>query len=570
MSQIPSIMHYQVAKDLFNKKLQEMTSNNQYERQAVLGDLNFKKTDNDDNDDNDDLTLKQQIPAIKRLIRQIKVALHRTSVKSSNIDKVEELFFDLEDIFAQNPNLVTLIGQNPMYRDLIDKIEKLKSEATWFRLQNEETYDEDFTDPAHRKANFPKATSTDDEDYEDDEYYGYNPRLEAGDYYYDRDFGDFDEDDADNISEPSYSRNRRPSTDTRRARAPKRKRYFRYRDPVHFQTYDKDYEPDPDIYSPKQTANSKKTIIPRSKARVFNEDYEDEAFEDDTDNRIQVNEGDDYDETRVNRSTDSPGSIDSIDRAVNERFGFGKNKRKLSKKERSKKCICEECYGSGWMDWISKGINFVSGLFGNKKTSTTYEEPQYEENFHDDYEPPKSNDNFLVSGSQRTRLLSILGLPSNATKQEVIGAYRKLALKHHPDKGGDPEKFKQISTAKVDLVGAGIPCIHCAKGMGILKKIKINKPIKKITKSKGGNLPNYLKSSYKKAIESQDIPYNYDGKTPNKHLSYFGNNKKNGIQETRLQSQVKSALSSKFDQAIKRVNEDTFLSSGTGKKVSFV
>ncbi|MBI2607401.1 MAG: molecular chaperone DnaJ [Candidatus Doudnabacteria bacterium] len=44
---------------------------------------------------------------------------------------------------------------------------------------------------------------------------------------------------------------------------------------------------------------------------------------------------------------------------------------------------------------------------------------------------------------------SILGVAKTATAEEIKKAYRKLAHKHHPDKGqgGDPEKFKQASEA---------------------------------------------------------------------------------------------------------------------------
>ena len=40
---------------------------------------------------------------------------------------------------------------------------------------------------------------------------------------------------------------------------------------------------------------------------------------------------------------------------------------------------------------------------------------------------------------------NILGISKDADENEVKKAYRKLALKHHPDKGGDVEKVASYS-----------------------------------------------------------------------------------------------------------------------------
>merc|ERR1719324_1706456 len=46
-----------------------------------------------------------------------------------------------------------------------------------------------------------------------------------------------------------------------------------------------------------------------------------------------------------------------------------------------------------------------------------------------------------------TKFYKLLEVDKNASNADIKKAYRKLAIKHHPDKGGDPETFKEITRA---------------------------------------------------------------------------------------------------------------------------
>lgn len=46
-----------------------------------------------------------------------------------------------------------------------------------------------------------------------------------------------------------------------------------------------------------------------------------------------------------------------------------------------------------------------------------------------------------------TNYYTILGVEKSASEKEVKTAFRALAHKHHPDKGGDEKKFKEVNEA---------------------------------------------------------------------------------------------------------------------------
>ena len=48
---------------------------------------------------------------------------------------------------------------------------------------------------------------------------------------------------------------------------------------------------------------------------------------------------------------------------------------------------------------------------------------------------------------ERQQALNVLGLPANASRQQIKRRYRSLAKKYHPDRGGDRQQMMRIIAA---------------------------------------------------------------------------------------------------------------------------
>lgn len=52
----------------------------------------------------------------------------------------------------------------------------------------------------------------------------------------------------------------------------------------------------------------------------------------------------------------------------------------------------------------------------------------------------------------RSQALEILGLSQDAPDELIRATYKRMLMEHHPDRGGDPEKFDAVCRARSFLL----------------------------------------------------------------------------------------------------------------------
>lgn len=102
-----------------------------------------------------------------------------------------------------------------------------------------------------------------------------------------------------------------------------------------------------------------------------------------------------------------------------------------------------------------------------------------------------------------TDYYNILGVSKTATESEIQRAYKKAALKNHPDKGGDEEVFKNINEAKEVLTDSNKRKIYDLYGLDGLNQMN-NRSQQNENIVKGENMVHQIK------ITLDDL---YNGKT---------------------------------------------------------
>lgn len=139
-------------------------------------------------------------------------------------------------------------------------------------------------------------------------------------------------------------------------------------------------------------------------------------------------------------------------------------------------------------------------------------------------------------------LYDLLGIKNTASQDEIKKAYRKLSTKHHPDKGGDAEKFKELVMAYNILFDEGKR-----------KRYDLGETAENITKSTVSEDQETIQALLNLFNQVIVSPVDLD------HMDIFDFMKKQIVQSKgSLNHSIRQeeAIISKFQRAIKRIKTD--------------
>lgn len=105
---------------------------------------------------------------------------------------------------------------------------------------------------------------------------------------------------------------------------------------------------------------------------------------------------------------------------------IGDSVEKIIAYEEGWKCLCSIC------------------LFASEKEYADWHLTRYEETAG---YAQKQNENISSIYRAETGPYTLLGISTNASQQEIKAAYKRMAMKYHPDRGGNATKFHKIKMA---------------------------------------------------------------------------------------------------------------------------
>lgn len=131
--------------------------------------------------------------------------------------------------------------------------------------------------------------------------------------------------------------------------------------------------------------------------------------------------------------------------------------------------------------------------------------------------------------SKTVDLYQIMGVKRDATTQDVKKAFNKLALKHHPDRGGDEELFEIINNAYTILINP-----DSRKQYDILYESSVD----------NSNLHGDLKTQNKQFMDTQSVVKTDDDDNKFKELWLDLNKKHNYYEESKDEIKISSEQAS--------------------------